>query len=301
MSVAAASANPDLSDNARRTAGRPSGKARDSGYPPGTPGTPPGTPGTPPSGGCPPDQVRNVRTGDCGQCTRPNILINGKCCTVATIAANAACSNSSCPSGQTAIGPSNFCCNSRQVYTGAGGAPACCSGPVVNGQCQTPTPPPITSNCPSGYVAFGGACCFAGQMTSTGTCCPSGQVPSGPNKRQCQTAYSHSRQTAAAMLRGRSIPTARRQVLRDCECDDGRRLLCRPGQPDGPRAAARVPICATGYTKMRDGDCCNSRFVSRDGKSCNTGVRPCAPGEFRDLSGACVPIRRRRVAHRARC
>ncbi len=134
------------------------GKPGTPGTPPGTPGTPPGTPGTPPSGGCPPNQVRDVRTGECGQCPRPGIQINGKCCSVATIAANAACSNSSCPSGQTAIGPSNFCCNSSQVYTGAGGAPACCSGQVVNGQCQTPTTPPITSNCPSGYVAFGSAC-----------------------------------------------------------------------------------------------------------------------------------------------
>ena len=265
------------------------GKPGTPGTPPGTPGTPPGTPGTPPSGGCPPNQVRDVRTGECGQCARPGIQINGKCCSVATIAANAACSNSSCPSGQTAIGPSNFCCNSSQVYTGAGGVPACCSGQVVNGQCQTPTTPPITSNCPSGYVAFGSACCLAGQMTSTGICCPSGQVPSGPNKSQCQTLIYVPVKPPRQCCASGSIPTANGKCCSTANVTSNG--VCCAGPVNlADRTHCPVPICATGYARMPDGSCCNSRYVSRDGKSCNTGVRPCGPGEFRDLSGACVPM-----------
>ena len=57
------------------------------------------------------------------QCMRQlpgaNIQVNGTCCSVTQLAATAACSNSSCPAGQTPIGPSNFCCNSGQVYSGA--------------------------------------------------------------------------------------------------------------------------------------------------------------------------------------
>ena len=81
--------------------------------PPGAPpirhGRPPGgePPGGRPPGGCSPNLLRDVNTGECVPgCQRPNIQVNGKCCSVATLAANAACSNSNCPSGQTAIGPS---------------------------------------------------------------------------------------------------------------------------------------------------------------------------------------------------
>ena len=132
---------------------------------PGPPGKPPGTP-PPPNNNCPPNQARNVTTGACGQCPRPNVLINGKCCVVNSIAANAACSNSSCPAGQTAIGPSNFCCNNGQVYSGSGGAKACCSGQLVNGQCQPSNTPPKTPLC-----APGSPCCGSGYVKSGNSCC----------------------------------------------------------------------------------------------------------------------------------
>jgi hypothetical protein len=269
------------------------GKPGTPGTPPGTPGTPPGTPGTPPSGGCPPNQVRNVRTGECGQCPRPGIQINGKCCSVATIAANAACSNSSCPSGQTAIGPSNFCCNSSQVYTGAGGAPACCSGQVANGQCQTSTTPPITSNCPSGYVAFGSACCLASQMTSTGICCPSGQVPSGPNKSQCQTFIYVPVKPPRQCCASGSIPTASGKCCSTANVTSNGVCCAGPvNLADRTHCPVPTPTCATGYTRVRDGSCCNNRFLSADGASCKTGRKPCGRGQFRDTNGACAPIPR---------
>jgi hypothetical protein len=41
---------------------------------------------------------------------------------------------------------------------------------------------------------------------------------------------------------------------------------------------------------MSDGTCCINRNVSRDGTYCITNQKPCANGQFRDLSGACLPI-----------
>jgi len=205
----------------------------------------------------------------------------------------AACSNSNCPSGQTAIGPSNFCCNSSQVYTSAGGAQACCSGPLVNGQCPSPTTPPI-STCPSGYVSFGGSCCLASQMTSTGTCCPAGQVPSGPNKTQCKPPIFIPKLPPLQCCPAGQIPSvsqpccAAANVTTDGTCCSV--PVATNDRTHCPAQTPIVPICASGYTRMPDGSCCNSRYVSRDGKSCNTAARPCRPGEFRDLSGACLPM-----------
>jgi hypothetical protein len=268
---------------------------------PGTPGTP-GTPGAPPGGtnppSCPPNQTRNVTTGTCGQCSSPGVLINGKCCSVDALLANPACSNSSCPSGQTPIGPSNFCCNSNQVYSGSGGAPACCSGQVVNGQCQSTNPPPPAcapgspSCCGSGYVAVGGSCCLATQMTSTGTCCPSGQVPSGANKSQCKPPIfipigprccssglvpsTDGKCCAAANMTSTGVCCSQAVNAND-------RTKC-------PVPAAGTPVCGKGYTRMRDGTCCNNRYISDDGMSCITNPSPCPKGQFRDSSGACSPV-----------
>jgi hypothetical protein len=273
------------------------------GAPPGHPGTPPGG-RTPPSGGCPPNQVRNASTGDCGQCPRPNIQINGKCCAVGSLVANAACSNSSCPSGQTAIGPSNFCCNSSQVYAGAGGAQACCGGQLVNGQCPSPTTPPnctpgpTNPQCPcgTGYVASGGSCCLASQMTSAGTCCPSGQAPSGPNKGQCSIIiippiHIGGPSCCASGLipvgiSGKCCAPANVTTTGVCcatAVDPNNRSSC-------PAKIQSITACAPGYSRMPDGSCCNNRFIGDDGTSCITRQPVCAKGEFRDSSGACAPV-----------
>ncbi len=267
----------------------------------GSPGTPPGTPripGTPPGGGCQPNQLRDADNGSClPTCTRPNIQVNGKCCPVGTLAPNAACSNSSCQPGQTAIGPSNFCCNSGQVYTGANGAPACCSGQVVNGQCQPsttqPTCTPSAGNpcCGNGYVPSSGSCCLASQMTSTGTCCPSGQVPSGPNKSQCKPRI--------IIPKGPRCCAAGQIPLGDGSCCAAANVTtggaCCPGGVDPKnhgrcRVLIRLGACATGYSAMPDGTCCNNRFISDDGRTCKTGKPSCPPGQFRDTGGACSPV-----------
>jgi hypothetical protein len=267
--------------------------------PPGKPGRPP----PPPNNNCPPNQARNVTTGACGQCARPNVLINGKCCVVNSIAADAACSNSKCPVGQTAIGPSNFCCNNSQVYNGSGGAKACCSGQVVNGQCQPSHTPPQTPLCApgspccgSGYVKSGNSCCLASQMTSTGMCCPKGQVPSGPNKAQCQPPIlipigPHCCSTGL-------IPTGDGKCCAAANVTSGG--TCCPGPVSatdrGHCPAVRLivpaspPACATGYTRMPDGNCCNNRFIGNDGMSCIGGQPPCQKGEFRDANGTCAPV-----------
>lgn len=253
---------------------------------------------------CPPNQIVRVASNTCQPtCERPDVLVNGRCCAVGALAANGACSNSSCPTGQVAIGPSNFCCNSSQVYTGGGGAQACCSGSVVNGQCQTIPKMPVL-NCPAGstnpqccangYVSTGSSCCLAGQMTSTGICCPSGLVAGGTNKNQCVPRRILPIPIGGQCCAAGQIPAG------NGGCCPAANLtttgMCCPGplDPDDrsqcPAQIQLIPTCGHGYTRMPNGSCCNNRFVGADGRSCNAGKGPCAPGEFRDLSGACVPI-----------
>jgi hypothetical protein len=257
---------------------------------PGRPGKPPG----PPSGSCPPNETRDARTGSCGQCSRPNIQVNGKCCTVGALVANAACSNSSCPSGQTAVGPSNFCCNSSQVYAGIGGAQACCSGPLVNGQCPSPITPPV-STCPSGYVSSGASCCLASQMSSTGACCPAGQVPSGANNAQCGPPILIPVKLPPLLCcSAGEIPAVSRPCCPTANVTTNGTCCAGPVSANDrshcPVLTPVTPACAVGYTKMGDGTCCNDRFIGNDGMSCISRERACAKGEFRDSSGACAPV-----------
>jgi hypothetical protein len=273
--------------------------------PPGS-GNPPPPPNTnTPPGGCLPGQARRAGTQDCTSCSRPNVLIGGVCCSVTQLAANGACSNSSCPAGQTPIPPSNFCCSSGQVYPGAGGAPACCSGPLVNGTCPTPPPPP-TSTCRTGYVPIGKSCCLASQVTSTGICCPAGQAPSGPNKSQCEKIVIPPIVPPMCCAPGK-IPTVGGQCCVASHVTTGGVCCAGPVDPAHRNSCEKlIPLvgCATGYTKMPDGSCCNDRYVGEDGKSCRTGLpsRPvapliplvpnapgaCPPGTTRDRDGDCV-------------
>jgi hypothetical protein len=269
------------------------------GKPGGPPGTPPSPPACPPwkicgSHGtpvCPPGQIIRAATNSCEpSCQRPEVLINGKCCSVTSIAANAACSNSSCPSGQTAIGPSNFCCASSQVYSGANGAQACCNGKLVNGKCSTPTHNPPISNCAKGYVAIGSACCLASKVTSTGVCCLAGEAPSGPNKSQCEKIVLVPIGPQCCMS---GIPTASGKCCAPANVTTSG--VCCPGPVDPKNrkdCTTLIPlaVCAAGYTKMPDGSCCNNRFVGADGKSCSTSREACPAGEFRDANSACTPI-----------
>jgi hypothetical protein len=288
----------------RRSAGGPS--------PPG--GSPPAQkpPGTKPPPTCPPGQVRRASTGACEpSCARPGIQIGATCCMPSELAVAGVCSNSSCGPGQTAIGPSNFCCNSSQVYTGAGGAPACCSGTVSNGQCRPikppgPTCPPGSTDpkcCASGYLSTGSACCLKSQMTSTGICCPSGQQPSGLNKAQCKPAVQIplGPQCCSAgfvpVVNGSCCPIANVTTTGVCctgPVDPNDRTHC-------PEQIQSITKCAPGYTKIPDGSCCNNRYVSPDRKSCRVAVppvavpppvirraRPCPRGQFRDNDGDCA-------------
>jgi len=259
------------------------------------------TPPPPPPGSCQPNEVRRIPDGGCSPtCPRGDIQIGRRCCAVATLAANAECSNSSCPAGQTAIGPSNFCCDSSRVYTGSGGAPACCSGALVNGQCAPPKPPacppgaPLTAQCPcpSGFVQAGGSCCLASQATSTGICCPKGEAPIGPNKNECLPilripigplccASGLIRTGSGACCAPANVTTA--GVCCPRPVDPSNRSQC-------PALTPIVPSCAAGYLWMPDGTCCNRRLVSADGRVCLTGRPACGPGEFRNAAGGCVTV-----------
>lgn len=199
------------------------------------PPPPPGctTPNCPPPP-CQPDERRG-RDGQCQpiSCPAPSALIGGNCCQPG-ILATPRCSW--CQSGQVSVGPSHSCCPAGQVYTGANGASACCSGQVVNGQCQPGTPnvpgnpqcqpgqtPPC---CGAGYVVTGNICCLAGQATANGTCCPVGEIP----------------------------------------VDD----VCQPIHftPPGPSC------CAAGQTLTMNGQCCATANINTQGICCALPVNP---------------------------
>jgi hypothetical protein len=265
----------------------------------GPPLTPPKVrhPPPPPPGSCQPDEVRRVPTESCApSCPRPDVQIGRRCCPVATLAANAECSNSACPTGQTAIGPSNFCCDSSHVYTGSGGAPACCAGALVNGKCEPPKPPacppggPVTAQCPcpSGYVQAGGSCCLSSNVTSKGVCCPPGQAP-GPHKDAC-VPILHIPIGNLCCAAGR-IPTASGVCCAPANVTTSGVCCSQPLDPSNraacPARIQSIPACAPGYSRMPDGSCCNQRFVSADGRSCLAGRPPCGAGEFRNAQGVC--------------
>jgi len=281
----------------------PPGRPHHPGPPVKHPPQPPLPPPPPPP--CGPNEVRRVDTGQCTPgCQRPDIQIGGRCCKPGTLAAGGPCSNSSCQPGQTAIGPSNFCCNSGNVYTGTNGAPACCSGTVVNGQCQPPAPPNCPSgshnpNCPvcaSGYVQAGSSCCLAGTVTSNGTCCPAGQAPGGTDNSLCVPVL-HIPNGPSCCASG-LIPTASGACCAPANVTTAGVCCAHPitsaDRSQCPATLQLIPPverqCAAGYQRMPDGSCCNRRYVSEDGRICRTGRPPCPSGEIRDAQGSCVPV-----------
>lgn len=254
----------------------------------GNPPPPPGKcpPNTPcPPGTCPPGQAWGRHSGECGQCGRPNVVINGVCCSPADITANGACvsNNPGCPQGQTPVGPSGACCPANEIYSSASGAQACCATPLVNGQCGPPPPPPPgQSGCPSGYVPAGGTCCLASQVTSNGVCCPAGKIPTGPNKGQCETmipipigggACCTNGQIPVGVSGGCCAPAFVTTLGVCCSqpVDPNNRTSC-------PATTQSIIKCAPGYVHMPDGSCCEKSHVSADGKSCTAPRRPFAPG-----------------------
>jgi hypothetical protein len=276
---------------------QPAGGPPGGNIPPGGRTPPPPPPPTPPSN-CPPGQNPPVRGGSPCLCARPSVMIGNKCCSPQDLQPGGACASSSCGPGTTPIGPSNFCCNNNQVYAGAGGQ-ACCSAPLVNGQCSSGNKP---GGCQPGYVPIGGSCCLASQMTSTGLCCPTGQAPSGPNKSQCQNLIPIKTGPSQCCHAG-FIPAsdgsccAVANVTSKGVCcdvpitDPNNRANC-------PAKIQSITKCADGYTKMPNGLCCKDNLVSDDGKTCKSGSPPaltppssCPPGQKRDSDGDCVVVR----------
>jgi len=281
----------------------PPGRPQHPGPPVKNPPPPPPKPPQPPP--CNPDEVRRVETGQCTPgCQLPDIQIGGRCCKPGTLAAGGPCSNSSCQPGQVAIGPSNFCCTSGNVYNGANGAPACCSGTVVKGHCELPSPPcspgTNTPNCPvclSGYVKAGTSCCLVGNVTSNGTCCPAGQAPGGTNNSLCVPVI-HVPNGPSCCASG-LIPTASGACCAPTNVTNSGVCCAHPitsvDRSQCPVTLQLVPPpiehgCAAEYQRMPDGTCCNRRYISEDGRSCRTGRPPCASGEIRDGQGSCIPV-----------
>ncbi len=276
--------------------------ARPPGPPPPRKVKPPPPP--PPTWGCPPNEVRRRGDGKSScepACQRPDVQIGGVCCPPAALAANAACSNSTCPAGQSAIGASHYCCDNGHVYSGANGAQACCPTALVNGQCAQ-TPPGCSAGgancapgCAAGYVDASGVCCLASQATSTGQCCPAGQAPSGPDNSQCVVLIpiKPGPSCCAAGL----IPTpdgpccAPANVTSSGECcptpvDAANRSAC-PALKKLIPTPLPVPRCAAGYAPVPNGSCCLLRHLSADGKRCLGAPRACPEGNAL-VRGRCV-------------
>ena len=116
-----------------------------------------------------------------------------------------------------------------------------------------------------------------------------------PQQEPVQQDRDYPNQDKAGLLFGRSNTGAQCCVLSGGQRDLVRLLLSvaittsdRTKCP--PKTQVITKGCASGYTIMPDGTCCNDRYVSADGMSCNTGRQPCPRGEFRDVNGACTPI-----------
>ena len=243
--------------------------------PPGQPVCPPGEVCPPKTGAsCPPGEVCPPKTGAfCppGEVCPPKTGAScppGEVCppkTGASCPSGEVCppgsgvpvkAEPSCSAGQTPIAPSNFCCDSGQVYTTGQGAQACCSGQVVNGQCQSSSSPPnCTSSatnpncCASGYVSSGKSCCLASQTTSTGVCCRRGEAPSGPDNSECTPIAS---------------------------------------MPHGPQC------CVSGKIPAGDGACCPIANVTSSGECCSGSVDPknrasCVTGVVVEPEGTPTP------------
>lgn len=247
------------------------------GYPKPPRGSKPPPPLQNPPGSCPPGHVRGS-DGECSACTRPNVRVANRCCSPADLQPGGACAGGSgCAPGTTSVG--GFCCNSSQVYAGPGGALACCSGQVNNGQCQQGSPPPAGPGCPPGFVPSGNTCCLANQMTATGICCPAGQAPSGPNKSQCHPIHT-------PLPPGlQCCPAGQVQAADGICCPvnllTNTGICCPAGNPpdpnnrnDCPAKIQSLSVCAPGYTRMPDGSCCNNRFVDADHKTCHAPALP---------------------------
>lgn len=275
------------------------------------PGYKPPPPRKPPPGACPPDQVRRAADNTCQpSCPRPGIQIGDRCCQPGELAATEVCSNGGkpgCSPGEVAVGPSNSCCSSGQVYTNAAGVPACCSGTVANGQCSStppsnPTCPPGSADpkcCANGYVSTGGSCCLASQLTPNHTCCPAGETPGGKDGNECIPRVNIPR--APQCCPAGEIPAA--TTGKCCAADNLTTSgVCCPTAVDPnnrtscPEQIQSIEKCAPGYTKMPNGTCCSSRLVSPDGKTCRATpprkVPPrssgCPAGTVRDRDGDCV-------------
>ena len=252
--------------------------------PPG-PGNPPNKPPPPPTirpVAAEPGQVRRAGTQDCGSCSRPNVLIGGVCCSLTQLAANGACSNSSCPAGADSDSAEQFLLQQRPGLYRRGRRAGVLQQPARQRQCPTPTTAAdIDLRCATGYVPIGNSCCLASQVTSTGICCPAGQTPSGPNKSQCEKIIIVPITPPMCCAPGR-IPTVGGQCCVASTCDDRRRVLRRAGRSGAPQQLRK----ADPARRMRHGLYEDARWIvlqrpicRRRRQSCRTGLpsRPVAP------------------------
>jgi hypothetical protein len=222
--------------------------------------------------------------------TDPKCCANGykplanSCCLASQITSQGLC----CPAGQTPSGPNKEQCQPIRIGwypPGKDGDGGTRTG--GGGQCCLP-----------GLIPAGdGSCCAPDQVTSTGVCCPAEQLPDPKNRQAC--APTTACNLPSILVPGGCCPSSR--IYRDAS---GRQQCCPQDvnqasgrcEPTRPRQ-----VCATGYTEMPDGSCCNNHLVSADGRSCGTRAgRPvpvpaepgCTPGWHRDpRSGVCVADR----------
>ena len=176
-------------------------------------------------------------------------------------AAGGACSNSSCQSGQTPIGPSNFCCNSGQVYTGSGGPgvlqrpsrqrPMSCSRRRRARRVSSRSPDLCHGLCVDRQRLLPGQQAHLDRHLLSGRA-----APSGPNKSQCQPIF----------------------------------LI-----PIGPRC------CASGLIPTASGTCCPPANVTTTGLCCPARSirRPPGPKSLKSLRPAPRAIRRCRTERAA--
>ena len=234
-----------------------------------------------------------------GCCLAGQVTSTGICCSPGQMPGgpnNSAClgTGNSCTPPLVQVGTQ--CCSQADLQPG-GKCAACGAG--TEQTCS------VAKNA-NGAYGVTCSCCASGQVTATGACCPAGTTPGGPNNTQCEPPPPPPPLPNACCTPGwiltpnPSVPNSLQNPSTMTCClaadvtSDG---ICCSGPVD-PKNRRSCPsprreekkACAQGYRAMPDGTCCNNRLVSADGTSCNATPTVCAPGEFRDTTGACTPI-----------
>jgi hypothetical protein len=177
------------------------------------------------------------------QCPPPNVMIKGKCCTPADLAPGGACNvkHNQCPPPNVLI--NGKCCSYEDMAPG--GACGVRTG-IINSKCDLPN------------VLINGICCSPNDI-ARGACssqCAANQKPVGPSHACCDASkiYADASGNPACCTSGQLV--------------NGK---CAP--PTNSTSCTNPPCCDTGYVKSGT-SCCLASQMTSTGVCCPAGQSP---------------------------